>query len=182
MARLKAVNQDEVLGRGQELLHVVQSKFGMVPNMTRQMAIAPAVLEGYLSFADALAGGQLNAGLREQIALAVGEANRCQYCVSAHSAIGKMVGLGAEEIASSRQAEGADPKVDAALKFARTIVERRAQVGNADITRVRQAGYTDAQIGEIVAHVALNIFTNYFNNVAQTEVDFPKVELAAAAR
>lgn len=175
MARLIAVDPAKATGKAKELLDVVKAKIGMTPNMMRTMANSPAVLEGYLGFSAALAGGSLNPKLREQIALAVAESNSCEYCLSAHTAIGKMVGLGEIEITESRKAASNDPRVNAALKFARIVVARRGEVTDDDLGYIRQAGYSDGEIAEIIANVVLNIFTNYFNHIAQTEVDFPKV-------
>jgi uncharacterized peroxidase-related enzyme len=182
MARLNAVNGGNATGKTKELLDQVQQKLGFVPNMVRTMAVSPAVLQGYLGLSGALAGGALPATLREQIALAVAEANGCQYCVSAHTAIGKRLGLAEPELAASRDGVSSDPRVEAALVFARTLVERRGDVTDADVARVRDAGWSAAEVAEIVAHTALNIFTNYFNITAGTEIDFPKVALVGAAR
>ncbi|MGB7292844.1 MAG: carboxymuconolactone decarboxylase family protein [Thermodesulfobacteriota bacterium] len=159
----------------------MQAKLGLTPNMMRTMANSPVVLEAYLNFNNTLAGGSLSAKLREQIALAVAETNGCEYCLSAHTAIGEMVGLGRDEILSSRQSVSTDKKVDAALRFAKTIVAHSGDVPDDDVKRVREAGYSEGEISEIIANVALNVFTNYFNQVAQTEIDFPRVALSSAA-
>ena len=143
----------------------------------RVMANSPAVLEAYLQFSGALSAGALDAKLREQLALEVGEQNSCQYCVSAHTAIGHMVGLTESEIDSARNATSASPRSAAALKFAHAVVAGKGNVSDADVAAVRSAGFNDAEISEIIAHVALNIFTNYFNSAAQVEVDFPKIAL-----
>ncbi len=177
MSRLTAINPEEATGKAKELLDGVQAKLGMRPNLMRTMAQSPAVLEAYLNFSGALSGGTLSPGLREQIAIAVAEVNNCQYCLSAHTAIGRLVGLGDIELGAARRSASSDPKAEAALRFAQAIVVTRADVTDNDVKRVRDAGYTDGEIAEIVANVAVNIFTNYFNHVAQTEVDFPKVEL-----
>ena len=145
----------------------------MVPNMTRAMANSPAVLNAYLQFSGALAAGSLPARNREQIALSVGQVNGCDYCLAAHSTIGKMVGLTAEQILDSRRGNAVDAKSDAILKFSNTIVVTQGKVSNADVSIAREAGLTDGEIAEVVANVALNIFTNYFNNVAETTIDFP---------
>jgi uncharacterized peroxidase-related enzyme len=181
MSRLKTIQTEEATGKAKDLLEAVQAKLKITPNMTRVMANSPAVLEGYLSFSGALAGGSLNPRLREQLALEVGEQNQCQYCVSAHTAIGKMVGLSDGEIESARDAQSSSPKAAAALLFARQIVEKRGKATEADVNAVRSAGFTDGEIAEIVAQVALNIFTNYFNNTAGVEVDFPKIVLRKSA-
>lgn len=177
MTRLKAIDPDIATGKAKELLDGVTKKLGITPNLMRTMANSPAVLEGYLNFSGALAGGSTSAKLREQIALTVGESNQCQYCVSAHTAIGKMVGLNEDDIDASRKSTSNNPKTEAALRFAKKIVLARGELKDEEINLVRQAGYTDGEIAEIIGNVALNIFTNYFNHIAQTEIDFPRVEL-----
>jgi uncharacterized peroxidase-related enzyme len=118
--------------------------------------------------------------VREQLALDVGEVNHCEYCVSAHSALGKRAGLSDQEVLDSRRGASADPKADALLRFARKVVAQQGLVEDADIAAVRAAGYGDAEIAEVVAHVGLNIFTNYFNNVAGTTLDFPRAPALSA--
>ncbi|MBY0506815.1 MAG: carboxymuconolactone decarboxylase family protein [Bryobacteraceae bacterium] len=180
MQRLTSVNPAEATGKAKQLLDGVQAKLGMTPNLMKTLATAPAALEAYLSFSGALGTGTLDAKLREQIALTVAQANACEYCLSAHSTIGKMVGLKPEEIAASRQAHSSDPKREAGLKFAQTVVVARGEVSDDALTLVRGAGYSDGEITEIVANVAINIFTNYFNHVARTDVDFPRVAVTLA--
>lgn len=180
MPRLQAIDPKSATGKAKDLLDSVNAKFGMTPNMMRSMANSPAVLEGYLSLNGALGGGLLDARLREQLALAIADANSCEYCLSAHTAIGKMVGLNDNEILASREASSGDDRTDAALKFAHLLVVKRGELLDSEVDAVRAAGFGDGEIAEIVAHVALNTFTNYFNHVAQTVVDFPKVQLAAA--
>jgi uncharacterized peroxidase-related enzyme len=181
MTRIKALEPAEASPKSQELLAAVKAKIGMTPNMMKTMAHSAAALEGYLRFSGALGTGILSAQLREQIALAVGQANSCQYCLSAHSAIGKMVGLKPEQIEASRRATAADAKTAAALRFVQELVVHKGVVDDSAISAVRAAGYSEAEIVEIVANVALNIFTNYFNHVAETDVDFPKVGVSLAA-
>jgi uncharacterized peroxidase-related enzyme len=174
MERITPINLQAAEGRAKELLDAVKAKLGIVPNMTRSMAVSPSVLEAYLGFSGALSHGVLPARVREQLALDVGEANHCDYCVSAHSAIGKRAGLTDQDILNSRRGTSADQKTDVLLRFTRTVVEKGGIVEDTDLAAVREAGYGDAEIAEVVAHVALNIFTNYFNNVAGTTIDFPK--------
>jgi uncharacterized peroxidase-related enzyme len=174
MERITPVNPQSAAGRAKELLDAVKAKMGVVPNMTRSMAVAPAVLEAYLGFSGALTHGVLPARVREQLALDVGEANHCDYCVSAHSLLGQRAGLTEQEVLESRRGAAADPKTDALLRFARAVVAKRGLVEDADVAAVREAGYGDAEIAEVVAHVALNVFTNYFNNVAGVAIDFPR--------
>ena len=180
MPRLKAIETAEAKSKAETLLEGVQKKLGMTPNLMRTMANSPAVLEAYLGFGNALGKGTLSPKLREQIALTVGELNGCQYCLSAHTALGKMVGLGDEDIADSRRGVSPDRKTEAVLQFARKVVTERGWVSDDDVESLRAAGTTDAELAEIVGAVALNIFSNYFNHVAGTEVDFPEVEAPSA--
>ena len=180
MLRLEAIETAQAKPNAKALLEGVQKKMGMTPNLMRTMANSPAVLEAYLGFTNALGKGDLTPKVREQIALTVSELNGCQYCLSAHTALGKMVGLGDEEIADSRRGLSPDRKTEAALQFARKVVAERGWVSDDDVANLRAAGTTDAELAEIVAHVAVNIFSNYFNHIAQTEVDFPKVEQSDA--
>lgn len=175
MERIVPVDPATAQGKAKELLDAVKAKLGVVPNMTRAMAVSPAVLEAYLGIRGALTHGVLSPKLREQLALDISQANRCDYCLSAHSAIGKRLGLTEQTILDSRKGGSADPRTDALLRFARALVERRGLVSDADVVAVRDAGVGDAEIAEVVAHVALSTFTNYFNNVAATAMDFPKV-------
>jgi uncharacterized peroxidase-related enzyme len=178
MQRIQAVDPAEATGKTKQLLDVVKGQLGLIPNLMKTLANAPAALEGYLNLATALSKGQLSPGFREQVALTVAQANACEYCLSAHSAIGEKVGLKPEEIYESREAHARDAKRDAGLQFAQALVVQRGQVSDQTLARVRAAGYSDGEIAEIVSHVALNIFTNYFNHVAHTEVDFPKVDVS----
>ncbi|MGE0882468.1 MAG: carboxymuconolactone decarboxylase family protein [Blastocatellales bacterium] len=179
MSRLTTVDPKQATGKAKELLDGVQAKIGMTPNLMKGLANSPAALKAYLDFSGSLAGGLLDPKLREQIALTVGTANGCEYCVSAHTAIGKGAGLNSDELAAARNASSGNAKSNAALKFARSVMETRGNVKDAELKELKTAGYSEGEIVEIVAHVGLNIFTNYFNHVAQTEIDFPKVSLAA---
>ncbi len=173
MPRIQPVNKDNTDTATANLLGAVQKKLGLVPNLIATMANSTAVANAYLGFSQTLSGGSLPAPLREQIALVVGETNNCEYCVAAHTALGKGAGLTEAETCDARRAQAKDEKEQAALEFAKKVVNERGWVSDEDIQRVRQAGYSDGEISEIVANVALNIFTNYFNHVAGTEVDFP---------
>jgi uncharacterized peroxidase-related enzyme len=176
MSRLEQISPDTAAGEAQTLLAAVKSKLGLVPNMTRAMANSPAVLNGYLQLSGALSHGSLSAKAREQIALVVGQTNGCDYCLAAHTAIGKMVGLNSEQILDSRRGKAIDPKANAVVQLARRIVVAQGRVTDAELNEARFAGLDDGLIAEVVAQVALNIFTNYFNHVAETEIDFPKAE------
>jgi uncharacterized peroxidase-related enzyme len=166
----------------QPLLNGVKAKLGSVPNLFRLLAVSPAALEGYLGLSSALGKGSLDARTRERIALAVAEFNGCGYCTSAHAFIGKnMAGLSDAEISANRNGGSTDDRAAAAVRFAVKVVEARGQVTDADVAAIRLAGYTDAEVIEIVLHVALNTLTNYVNEVAETEIDFPAVKARDAA-
>jgi len=175
MSRIPALDPVQATGKNAQLFPAVKAKIGMVPNLMRTLGQSPAALEAYLGFSGTLATGVLPAKLREQLALVVAETNACDYCLSAHSLMGKGAGLTADTIVEARRGQAADPKTDAILKFAAAVVEARGQVSDERLAAVRAAGASDAEIIEVVAHVALNILTNYTNNVARTVVDFPKV-------
>ena len=181
MPRIKAIEPAQATGQAKQLLDAVNDKYGMVPNLARTLANSPAALQGYLALGEALEGSRLSAKLREQIALTVSEANGCGYCVAAHCAIGQGAGLSDRELADARQATSPDSAIEAALKFARQLVEKRGWASDEDLDAVRRAGYGDAEITEIVAIVAWKTFANYFNHVAGTDVDFPAAPEAAAA-
>jgi len=166
----------------QPLLHAVHKQLGSVPNLFRLAAVSPAALEGYLGMSGALAKGTLPAQTRERIALAVAQINGCGYCLSAHTYLGKnLAKLDDAEIAANRAGTSNDPKADAAVRFAAKVTTQRGKVSSSDVEAVIAAGYTQAQVVEIVQHVALNTWTNYLNEVAKTEIDFPVVELLEAA-
>jgi uncharacterized peroxidase-related enzyme len=166
----------------QPLLEAVKKQLGVVPNLFRLVANSPAALEGYLGLNGALGKGTLDAKTRERIALAVAEINGCSYCLSAHSYPGKnLAKLDDAELAANRRGGSTDPKADAAVRFAVKVVENRGHVTDAELSAVRMAGYSDAQILEIVLHVALNTLTNYVNEVAKTDIDFPVVQARTAA-
>jgi len=175
MPRISPIDPESTSGKSRQLLDDVQEEWGMTPNIVRTLANAPVALEGYLSFVDALSRGTLGPELREQIAVAVAEWNRCDYCLAAHCAIARTVGLSEDAISDARRGGSPDRKVEAALDFARQILAKRGWVDDDDVARLRDAGYTDREIVEIIANVAVSIFTNYFNHVAGTEVDFPRV-------
>ena len=175
MSRINPVDRDTSNERLRQTFNAILQQLGVVPNMMRTMAQSPAVLEAYLAFGAALRKGLLPATLQEQIALTVGEANACDYCLSAHSVLGRAAGLSIDDVSASRDARASDPKAAAALQFARAIVERRGAVTDQEVARVRTAGLNDGEIAEIVAHVGLNVFTNYFNRAVQTDIDFPVV-------
>lgn len=163
------------------LLEAVKGLLGSVPNLFRVVSNSPAALEGYLGMNGALAKGALPAATRERIALAVAEINGCDYCLSAHTYLSKNVArLDDAEITANRNGASNDLKAEAAVRFAAKVARARGHVNDDDVRAVRDAGYDDAQIVEIVQHVALNTWTNYINEVAKTEIDFPVVRRQAA--
>jgi uncharacterized peroxidase-related enzyme len=177
MARLKALSPEEALGKTKELFTAIEGKLGMVPNMMRTMGNSSVVLEGYLNLSGALSNGSLGAKTGELIALAVAESNSCDYCLSAHTYIGaNLVHIDSETLQNARTGKASDAKTIAILGFARTLVSKSGLVTDNDVQNIKSAGLSDGEVGEIVAHVALNILTNYFNNTANTDNDFPVVK------
>lgn len=165
----------------QPLLQAVKKQLGMAPNLFRVIGNSPAALEGYLGLNGALGKGLLDARTRERIALAVAEVNGCDYCLSAHTYLGKnLAKLDDAEMAANRSGHSSDAKADAAVRFAVQMVEQRGHVSDAEVQAVHAAGYSDGQVIEIVLHVALNTLTNYVNEVAGTAIDFPVVTRQAA--
>lgn len=183
MARISVPGSiDAAPGPSKPLLESVKALLGSVPNMFRVFSVSPQALEGYLGLNGALAKGKLDAAMRERIALAVANVNGCTYCNSAHAYLGSRFGkLDEAEISANREARSNDPKADAVVRFARKIAVERGHIADADLQAVRAAGFSDAEIVEIVANVAVNVLTNYVNNVFGTEVDFPVAEARRAA-
>jgi uncharacterized peroxidase-related enzyme len=180
MSRIAALEPSETQGKTRELLDAVNKGLGMTPNVFRVAAQSAAALEGLVSLNGALARGTFRARTREVIALAVAEANGCDYCLSAHTALGRGAGLSDPEMAEARRAASSDAKTAAMLSFARTLVLARGRMSAEGLASVRAAGVSDQDIVEVVGNVVVNLFTNYLNLVAETDIDFPRV--AAAAR
>lgn len=184
MNRITIPTTDQTPAASLPLLDAVKKQLGVVPNLMKLVGNSPAALEGYLSLNTALGKGMIDAKTRERIALAIAEINGCSYCLSAHTYLGKNVAkLDDGEILANRNGNSSDPKAAAAVHFAVRVALERGHVADADISAVKAAGYSNAEIVEIVLHVALNTLTNYVNEVAQTEIDFPQVKpvLRAAA-
>jgi uncharacterized peroxidase-related enzyme len=166
----------------QPLLEAAKKQLGAVPNLLRLVSNSPAALQGYLALSGALGKGALPAATRERIALAVAEINGCDYCLSAHTYVGKnLARLDEAEITANRNGASNDPRADAAVRFAARVARERGHVSEDDVRAVKLAGYDDAQVIEIVLHVALNTWTNYINEVAKTDIDFPIVTARKAA-
>ena len=179
MQRIPALTTSAAPALAQPMLNAVQKKLGMVPNLFKTIAHSPAVLQYYLAGSEALAGGALTGPLREQIALVTAGANDCDYCASAHTLMGKGAGLDAAEMKQNLVGRSDNPKTQAALDFAASIVRERGRINDSQLQALRAAGYGDAELVEIVANVAANIFTNYFNHIAGTVIDFPAVKASS---
>jgi uncharacterized peroxidase-related enzyme len=177
MSRLPLVDPAAATAERKAVLDQIHGAFGTTPNMFKAVANSTAALQMMWGAFGALGGGTLSSKLGEQIAVAIADRNRCEYCLAAHTALGRKAGASGEEMARAQAGESGDPAVAAALAFALKVVEARGQVSDADVQRLRDNGYGDEQIMEILAHVALNIFTNYTNVAFAVPVDFPAVAL-----
>ena len=181
MSRIQPVDPRSASGEAKQLLDAVQSQLGATPNFIRVLARSPKTLGGFLGLYGGVGGSSIDVATRERIALAVAESNACSYCVAAHTAIGRGAGLSHEEMRRNREGGSADARAAAAVAFARALNEHRGEVTAAEFDAVRRAGYDDAQIVEIIAIVALNLFTNLLGKSVQVDIDFPKVPLLKAA-
>lgn len=173
MQRINPVRQESANGPTKNVFESVAKQMGTVPNIIATMANSVPATNAYLEFNQSLSRGSLPAKLREKIALTVGESNQCNYCLAAHTFLGKGLGMTDAETLDARAGQSNDAREQSALAFSRKVVSERGALTDEDIAEVRRAGYNDSEIVEIVANVVLNIFTNYFNHVANTEVDFP---------
>jgi uncharacterized peroxidase-related enzyme len=181
MSRLAVPARDDVPEASKPILEAVQKQLGVVPNMYRLIATSPAALQGFVANNGALAR-TLDVRTRERIALAVAQVDGCDYCLSAHTYLGlNLAKITPEEVALNRKGQSGDAKADAAVRFAAKVVRERGHVTDADIKAVRDAGFTDSQIVEIISVVAENVFTNFLNVVADTDIDFPAVRANATA-
>lgn len=181
MSHLPLVAPASTSGDQEVLFNQINGAFGTVPNMFKAIGNSSAALESMWTSFGALGKGVLGAKLGEQIAVLVADINRCEYCLAAHTALGQNAGVSAETMAAAQAGNSSDPKIQTALDFAAKLVKERANVSQSDIDTVRSAGFSDEEIAEILAHVALNIFTNYTNVAFDVPVDFPKVNLRPAA-
>ncbi len=181
MSRIPLVDPTTATGDARATLNQIHGAFGATPAMFRLVANSPAALKSMWGSFGALGGGQLPAKLGEQIAVAIAERNGCEYCLSAHTALGRKAGASAQDMTDAQLGRSADAKSAAAIKFALQLLERRGRVDSTDVDTVRKAGFDDGAIVEIVAHVALNVYTNYVNNALGTPNDFPAVEFRKAS-
>lgn len=181
MARIPAVDPERATEEARALLDAVQSKLGMTPNFLRVLANSPAALQAFLGLYGIAEQGKLDLQTRERIALALAEQNGCEYCLSAHSALGSGAGLAAEEIEANRHGTSTDRKAAAAVAFARALVEHKGDVTAEELNAVRQAGYGDAELVEIIVHVGMNLLTNILGRASRVDIDFPRVASNHAA-
>lgn len=181
MSRVPLINAAQATGERKVLLDRIHQTFGATPAMFRAVANSPAALASMSGSFGALGQGSLPARLGEQLAVAIANRNACEYCLAAHSALARKAGVAPEEISAAQEGRSNDPGTAAALTFALKLVESRGQVTDADVAALRAAGYDDEGIVEIIAHVALNLFTNYINVALNVPVDFPAVKLRKVA-
>ncbi len=181
MNRVPLIDRNATSVERKQTLDAIHAAFGATPAMFRAVANSPAALNSMWGSFAALGGGAIGARLGEQIAVAIANRNACNYCLAAHTALGMKAGMSAEVMAAAQAGESTEPKTRAALQFALKLVEQRGQVDAADVENVRKAGFNDEEIVEILAHVALNLFTNYVNIALEVPVDFPTVRLRRAA-
>ncbi len=174
--RIETLNPETTTGKSKELFDAVQKKLGFIPNLIKVFGNSPATLQTYLSLGELTASGNFSNKFREQLALAIAEENECNYCLSAHTAIGKMNGLTDAETEQNRQGLSSDAKVQAGLNFAQSVTKNRGNVSSEELAAAKAAGYNDGDILEIVLNVVANTLTNYVNHIAETEIDFPSVE------
>lgn len=176
MSRIGSISESAATGEVAQIYSAIKNKLGRLPNVFLLMGNSAAVLNAYLALEQALSSTSLDIKLREQIALAVGQINGCQYCLAAHTAIGRNVGLTDKEIIDSRRGESTDPKIQAILSFVRQSVENRGWASDECVAALKSAGLNDTEIAEIVLVISASMFTNYFNHTADPVIDFPAVQ------
>ncbi len=181
MSRISTITNETANEEQKALLDAIKSKLGMVPNFLKIFANSPAALRAFLGLHGIANEGSLDALTRERIALAIAQQNACEYCLSAHTAIGRKAGLNGDEIAANRVGTSQDAKAAVAVKFAQSVAEHKGEVTTAELLEVRDAGYSDAEIVEIITHVGMNLLTNMIGKASRVEIDFPKVALKIAA-
>jgi uncharacterized peroxidase-related enzyme len=181
MSRINVINPNEANAEQKSLLDAIQAQLGMVPNFLKVFANSPSALKAFLGLHGIASEGSLDAQTRERIALAVAQQNACEYCLSAHTAIGRKAGLNGAEIEANRTGSSQDAKAAAAVKFAKALAAHGGEVTTAEILEVRNAGYSESDIVEIITHVGMNILTNILSKASRVDIDFPRVELKLAS-
>lgn len=177
MSRITVIEQHTANAEQKALLDAIQGQLGMVPNFLKVFANSPVALQAFLGLHGVANAGSLTPQTRERIALALAQQNSCEYCVSAHTAIGRKAGLTGDEIAAARAGTSEDAKASIAVKLARSLVEHKGDITTAELIEAREAGYTDADIVEIITHVGMNLLTNILGKASRVDIDFPKVAL-----
>jgi uncharacterized peroxidase-related enzyme len=181
MSRITTVSNETANIEQLNLLTAIQSQLGMVPNFLRVFAHSPDALKAFLGLHHIANHGSLDATTRERIALALAQQNECEYCLSAHTAIGRKAGLNGAEIEANRAGTSQDAKAAVAVKFARALVEHKGEVTTTELQAMRNAGFSEADIVEVITHVGMNIMTNILGKASRVDIDFPKVALKLAA-
>lgn len=181
MQRLNSVNPESAQGQTKEYFESVLKAYGTIPNTVKVMANSPAVLGSYLAFSSAMSEASIGEKLHNQLKLNTSESNTCEYCTSILSAVAPSAGLSADDILAGRSGDSEDTRTKAALAFANDVLESRGKVTNEQLASVQAAGFKDAEVVEIVASVVLGCFTNFLNNVADTELDVAPAEPLQAA-
>jgi len=181
MARINLVTAESATAEQKALYDAIHAQLGMVPNFLKAFANSPAALQAFLGLHGIAGDGSLDVQTRERIALALAQQNGCEYCLSAHTAIGRKAGLDGAEIEANRAGTSRDEKAAVAVRFARALVAHMGEVSNDELQQMRSAGYSDADIVEVITHVGMNILTNLLGKAARIDIDFPKVALQRAA-
>ena len=181
MAHVALIDPRTTTGERRAALDEITGAFGVTPNLFRAVANSPAALQAMWAAFGALGAGTLGPRLGEQVAAAVANANDCAYCLAAHTGLGRKAGASAAEMAGAQVGRSADPRTQASLTFALAVVRERGHVAPADVDALKRAGFDDEGVAELLAHVALNLFTNYVNVALDVPVDFPRVALQPAA-
>jgi len=181
MSRIATIENDTATPEQKELLDAIQAKLGMVPNFLKIFAHSPVALRAFLGLHGVATDGSLDALTRERIALAMAQQNGCEYCVSAHTAIGRKTGLSGDEMSAARNGTSEDAQAAIAVKFAQSLMENKGEISAVELAEVRGAGFSESDIVEIITHVGMNFLTNILGKASRVEIDFPKVELKIAA-
>lgn len=181
MSRINLVSTEQANEKQQALYSAIEQQLGVVPNFLKVFANSPTALQAFLGLHTIASEGALDGKTKERIALGLAEQNACQYCVSAHTAIGKKAGLTGDEMLANRAGDSQDAKASVAVKFARSLAENSGEVSTAELLEIRNVGFNDAEIVEIITHVGMNVLTNILAKASRVEIDFPKVELKQAS-
>ncbi len=181
MSRINVVERESATQEQSELFDAIVGQLGMLPNFLKVFANSPSALKAFLGLHSIANEGSLDTATKERIALALAEQNACEYCVSAHTAIGSKAGLSGAEIEANRAGSSHDAKAAVAVKFAKSLAENNGEVTTSEILEARKAGYSESDIVEIITHVGMNVLTNILGKASRVEIDFPKVSLQKAS-